>query len=165
MKVCIIFWRTVTTCSYYTLQYTNRKPGTCGRSELDLYSINIKASFRLVVTSSAQQMRHCLLQLGSDIASALDGMVIPPWLGLMELCSGILFTPDGMVIPPWLGLMELCSGVVFYEVLVLSKESLWVFLCIPLLLLGNGSVNTFPRQRGIVGGIIFFCGPCRIEGK
>jgi hypothetical protein len=36
------------------------------------------------------------------------------------------------------------------------KESLWVCLCIPLLLLGNGSVNTFPQQRGIVGGVVFY---------
>jgi hypothetical protein len=31
-----------------------------------------------------------------------------------------------------------------------------VGLCIPLSLLGNGLVNTFPRQRRIVGGIVFY---------
>jgi hypothetical protein len=36
------------------------------------------------------------------------------------------------------------------------KESLWVCLCIPLSLLGNGSVNTFPRQRKIVGRVVFY---------
>jgi hypothetical protein len=33
---------------------------------------------------------------------------------------------------------------------------LWVCLCILLSLLGNGSVNTFQRQRRIVGGIVFY---------
>jgi hypothetical protein len=46
--------------------------------------------------------------------------------------------------------------VVFYTVRVVSKESLWVCLCIPLSLLDNGSINTFPRQRKIVGGVIFY---------
>jgi hypothetical protein len=44
--------------------------------------------------------------------------------------------------------------VVFYAVNV-SKESLWICLCIPLSLQGNGSVNTFPRQWRIVGGVVF----------
>jgi hypothetical protein len=30
-----------------------------------------------------------------------------------------------------------------------------VNVCIPLPFLGNGSVNTFPKQRRIVGGIVF----------
>jgi hypothetical protein len=46
--------------------------------------------------------------------------------------------------------------VVFCAVHVVSKESLCVCLCIPLSLLGNGSVNTFSRQRGIVGGVVFY---------
>jgi hypothetical protein len=37
---------------------------------------------------------------------------------------------------------------------VLSKESLSV--CLPLLLLGNNLVKTFPRQRRIAGGIVFY---------
>jgi hypothetical protein len=37
--------------------------------------------------------------------------------------------------------------VILCAVLVLSMESLWVCLCIPLSLLGNGSVKMFPRQR------------------
>jgi hypothetical protein len=37
---------------------------------------------------------------------------------------------------------------VFCAVRVVSKESLWVSACVsPYRLLGNGSVNTFPRQR------------------
>jgi hypothetical protein len=33
---------------------------------------------------------------------------------------------------------------------------LWVCLCSHLLLLGNNSVKTFPRQRRIVGGVVFY---------
>jgi hypothetical protein len=39
---------------------------------------------------------------------------------------------------------------------VVSKESLWVCLCIPLSLLGNGSANIFLRQRIIVAVIVSF---------
>jgi hypothetical protein len=39
---------------------------------------------------------------------------------------------------------------------VLSKESLWVCLCIPLPLLGNNSVKTFQRKRWIVGGVVLY---------
>jgi hypothetical protein len=46
--------------------------------------------------------------------------------------------------------------VVFYVVRVISKESLWACLRIILSLLGNGSVNTFPRQRRIVGGVLLY---------
>jgi hypothetical protein len=53
--------------------------------------------------------------------------------------------------------------VVFYGVRVVSKENLWVSLCIPLSLLGNGSVNTFSRQRRIVGGVVFY--PVRVVSK
>jgi hypothetical protein len=45
--------------------------------------------------------------------------------------------------------------VISYAVRVLSKESLWVSLCIPLLLLGNNTVKTFPRQRRIVRSVVF----------
>jgi hypothetical protein len=38
-------------------------------------------------------------------------------------------------------------------------------LCIPFLLLGNGSINTPPRPRGTVGGIVFQCDPSRIKRK
>jgi hypothetical protein len=31
-----------------------------------------------------------------------------------------------------------------------------VDLCIALSLLGNGSVNMFPRQQGMVGGVVFY---------
>jgi hypothetical protein len=29
-------------------------------------------------------------------------------------------------------------------------------LCIPISLLGNGCVNTFPRQQKFVGGVVFY---------
>jgi hypothetical protein len=41
---------------------------------------------------------------------------------------------------------------------VVSKESLWVCLCISLSLLGNSSVHTFPRQRRIFGSVFFYAG-------
>jgi hypothetical protein len=47
------------------------------------------------------------------------------------------------------------GGVVFCTVRIVSNESLWVCLCIPLSLLGNGSVNTFPLQRRIVEAVVF----------
>jgi hypothetical protein len=37
-----------------------------------------------------------------------------------------------------------------------SYQRNFVDLCIPLSLLGNGSVNTFPRQRRIVRGSVFY---------
>jgi hypothetical protein len=48
------------------------------------------------------------------------------------------------------------GSIVFYTIRVVSKESLWVCLCIPLSLLGNGSVNTLPRQRRIVGDVVLY---------
>jgi hypothetical protein len=51
---------------------------------------------------------------------------------------------------------RIVGHVIFYAVRVLSKESLWVCLCIPLSLLGNNSVQTFPRQQRIVGGFAFY---------
>jgi hypothetical protein len=53
---------------------------------------------------------------------------------------------------------RIIGRVVFFAVHVVSEESLWVCLCIPLSLLGNGSVNTFQRQLRIVGGIVFYAG-------
>jgi hypothetical protein len=46
------------------------------------------------------------------------------------------------------------GGVVLYAIRAVSKESLWTCLCIPQSLLGNESVNTFPRQRRIVGSVV-----------
>jgi hypothetical protein len=51
---------------------------------------------------------------------------------------------------------RIIGRVVFYTVRVVSKESLWTCLCIPLSLLGNGSTNIFPRQRRIVGGVVLY---------
>jgi hypothetical protein len=48
------------------------------------------------------------------------------------------------------------GGAIFYAVLVVSKKSLWVSLYIPLSLLGNGAVNTFPRQKRVIGGFVFY---------
>jgi hypothetical protein len=45
---------------------------------------------------------------------------------------------------------------IFFVVRVLSKKSLWVCPCIPIELLGNNSVKTFPRQRRILGGLVFY---------
>jgi hypothetical protein len=41
---------------------------------------------------------------------------------------------------------------------IVGHMCLWVFLCIPLLLLGNGSVKTLLRQRRNVGGVVFYAG-------
>jgi hypothetical protein len=38
------------------------------------------------------------------------------------------------------------------------QRGVCVDLCIPLSLLGNGSANMFPRQRGIVEGAVFYAG-------
>jgi hypothetical protein len=46
--------------------------------------------------------------------------------------------------------------VIFFAARVLSKGSMWFWLCFPLSLLGNNSVKTFPRQRRIVGGVVFY---------
>jgi hypothetical protein len=49
---------------------------------------------------------------------------------------------------------RIVGRIVLYAGLV-SKESLW--LCVPLLsLLGNGSLNTFPQKRRIVGRVVFY---------
>jgi hypothetical protein len=39
---------------------------------------------------------------------------------------------------------------------IVGPVCLWVCLCIPLLLLGYNSVNTFPRQRRIVGSVVVY---------
>jgi hypothetical protein len=46
--------------------------------------------------------------------------------------------------------------VIFYAARILTKEISWVSLCILLSLLGNGSINTFPRQEGIVRSVVSF---------
>jgi hypothetical protein len=42
-----------------------------------------------------------------------------------------------------------------YSILVISKESQCVYLCVNLTLLGNALVSTFPLQRSVVGGVVF----------
>jgi hypothetical protein len=37
-----------------------------------------------------------------------------------------------------------------------GRVYLWVCLCIPQSLLGNSSTKTFPRQRRIVEGVVFY---------
>jgi hypothetical protein len=44
--------------------------------------------------------------------------------------------------------------VIFYAVRVLANETLWIG--VPLSLQGNNEAKTFPRQRWIVGGVIFY---------
>jgi hypothetical protein len=39
---------------------------------------------------------------------------------------------------------------------IARRVFLWICLCIPLSLLGSNSVKTFPRQRKIAGGVIFY---------
>jgi hypothetical protein len=51
---------------------------------------------------------------------------------------------------------RIVGPVIFYVVRVLSKDSLSACLFIPLSLLGNNSVKTFPRQWRIVGGVVFY---------
>jgi hypothetical protein len=46
--------------------------------------------------------------------------------------------------------------IVFCEDHVVSKESLWVCRSTPLLFLGNGLVNTFPRQQRISVGVTLY---------
>jgi hypothetical protein len=46
--------------------------------------------------------------------------------------------------------------VVSYAVCVLSKECLWVCLCNPLLLLANGSVNTFRGNEEFGGCVVLW---------
>jgi hypothetical protein len=36
------------------------------------------------------------------------------------------------------------------------RVCLWVCQCIPLLLLGKNSINTFPRKQSFVGGVVFY---------
>jgi hypothetical protein len=48
---------------------------------------------------------------------------------------------------------RLVGCAVFYAVRVVTKQSLWVSLCLPLMLQGNGSIKTF-QWRG------FLWGPC-----
>jgi hypothetical protein len=50
---------------------------------------------------------------------------------------------------------RIVGRVIFYAVSFLSKEGLWDSLYIPLLLLRNNSVKSFPRKRRIVGGVVF----------
>jgi hypothetical protein len=38
----------------------------------------------------------------------------------------------------------------------LLDACLWICMCIPLSLLGNNSVKTFPRRRKIVGGVVSY---------
>jgi hypothetical protein len=51
---------------------------------------------------------------------------------------------------------RIVGSIIFYVVLVVLKESLWVCLCIPISLLGNVSVKSFPLRRRIFGGIAFY---------
>jgi hypothetical protein len=51
---------------------------------------------------------------------------------------------------------RIIGPVIFCAVRVLSKENLWVCLCIFPSLLVNNLVKTFPRQRRIVAGVVFY---------
>jgi hypothetical protein len=51
---------------------------------------------------------------------------------------------------------RIIGRVIFYAVRVLSTARQWVSLFIPLMLLGNNSVNTYPRQRKIVEDVVLY---------
>jgi hypothetical protein len=54
---------------------------------------------------------------------------------------------------------------ILFAVCVVSKESLWVSLCIALLLLGNGSVNSSLWQWRIVEGVVFYAFRVMLKGS
>jgi hypothetical protein len=58
---------------------------------------------------------------------------------------------------------RIVGRVVFCAAHIVSKERMWVCLCIPLSLLDNRSVNTFPRQWRIVEGVIFYAVPVALK--
>jgi hypothetical protein len=51
---------------------------------------------------------------------------------------------------------RIVGHVILCVVCFLSKESLWVYLCISLSLIGNSLVKMFPWQWRIVGSVIFY---------
>jgi hypothetical protein len=55
------------------------------------------------------------------------------------------------------------GGVDYCSIHVVSKERLWVYLCV-LPLLSNGSVDFFRSSETFLG-CRFMCGPSRIKGK
>jgi hypothetical protein len=60
---------------------------------------------------------------------------------------------------------KVVDHVVFCVVRVASKDSLWVCLCIPLSLLGNGSCKHVPAAMKNCWRRRFLCGPCYIKTK
>jgi hypothetical protein len=81
----------------------------------------------------------------------------------VSVCVSLLSLPGkGSVkcIPPFSARQRLGNTFPPQRIQATSEELLgvcvWVCLCIPLLLLGNNSVKTFPRERKIVGGIVFY---------
>jgi hypothetical protein len=45
---------------------------------------------------------------------------------------------------------KIIGRIIFCAVRVISKENLWVYLCLPLSFRDIGSANTFPLRRGIL---------------
>jgi hypothetical protein len=82
----------------------------------------------------------------------------------VSVCVSLLFMLDkGSVkcTPPFVVKQRLCKHVPVAKNTrnsgrIVGRVCLWVCLCIPLPLLGNNSVNTFPRQRKIVGGVVSY---------
>jgi hypothetical protein len=66
---------------------------------------------------------------------------------------------------PWQRIHEktISGRVVFYEVCVVWNKCPWVCLCTPLSLLGNSSVNAFPRQKKMCWRRRFLCVQWRNE--
>jgi hypothetical protein len=78
-----------------------------------------------------------------------------PFLSLLGSGSGMCLS-SRFLVTNTRNSRRIVGGVILYAVRVLSNESLCVCLPITLLLLGNGSVNTFLRQGRIVGGVVFY---------
>jgi hypothetical protein len=51
---------------------------------------------------------------------------------------------------------RIVGRVVFYAVSVVSKECLWVCLCIPLIIARKRFGKRFPAATGIVAGVVFY---------
>jgi hypothetical protein len=49
---------------------------------------------------------------------------------------------------------NIVGRIIFYAVCVVSEESLWISLYVPVPLLGNSSVKTLPWRRRIVGSVV-----------
>jgi hypothetical protein len=84
-------------------------------------------------------------------------MCSPPIIARQRLCKHVPATTNTR------SNRKIVGRIIFYAIRVLSTESLWVCLCIPLLLIGNNSVKTSSHQRRIVRGVVFYA--ARVASK